>query len=121
MEREGGNVDRDTFPPSPPHIFLSISSFASHFTHFLSIYKISHEFRGNLNIRKMHYEEIILKENSLRESLTTCVSLASHAVHVPSFGPKKQIQISSLKGLFLSHGITLDESRKSSALTHYHT
>ena len=48
--REGGNGDRETFPPSSTHLFLSNSTF---FSHFLSIHGNSRECHKNLNIRIM--------------------------------------------------------------------
>ena len=52
MEGEWGNGDKERFPPSPIRLFLSISSFSSH---FLSIYDISLDLEclENLNTRIM--------------------------------------------------------------------
>ena len=72
-------TERDFLPIQ----FIYFSPFPLIFSHFLSLYNNYRKCRKNLNMfTYMHYEEIILEQNSLRGSLTTGVGLPLSFVFV---------------------------------------
>ena len=92
MER-GGNGDRETFPPSPIHIFLSISSFISYFFSFpLNIQYF-------LWVSRKSYTYALWRNNSktkqpVRKPYNLCTPPPPlFAQKTPDIGPKNRLRI----------------------------